>query len=57
MVPRAGEINAYDNADFVAALEATGKKHVVIAGILTDVCKSHSEPYAVLLSVGATALT
>lgn len=39
VIPRAGEINAYDNANFVTALEATGKKHVIVAGILTDVCK------------------
>lgn len=39
VVPRAGEINALDNPDFKAALEATGKKQVILAGILTDVCK------------------
>lgn len=39
VIPRSGEINAYDNANFVAALNATGKKHVILAGILTDVCE------------------
>ena len=37
-VKRNGEVNAWDNADFRAAVEATGKKQVIIAGITTDVC-------------------
>lgn len=37
-VARKGEINAWDNPDFVAAVEATGKKTLVIAGTLTSVC-------------------
>jgi len=35
---RPGQINAWDNADFVAAVEATGKKQLIIAGVVTDVC-------------------
>lgn len=37
-VARRGEINAWDNPDFVAAVEATGKKTLVIAGTITSVC-------------------
>lgn len=37
-VARKGEISAWDNADFVAAVEATGRKTLVIAGIWTSVC-------------------
>jgi nicotinamidase-related amidase len=37
-VPRKGEISAWDNADFVAAVEATGRKTLVIAGVWTSVC-------------------
>ncbi|KAJ7890674.1 Isochorismatase-like protein [Mycena olivaceomarginata] len=32
------EVNAWDNADFRAAVKATGKKQVILAGIVTDVC-------------------
>lgn len=37
-VARQGEISAWDNADFVAAVEATGRKTLVIAGVWTSVC-------------------
>ncbi|UHA73059.1 isochorismatase family protein [Paenibacillus sp. 481] len=37
-VPRNGEINAWDNPNFVKAVEATGKKTLIIAGTLTSVC-------------------
>lgn len=40
LVKRNGEVNAWDNADFRAAIEATGKKQIIVAGITTDVCKS-----------------
>lgn len=36
--PRPGQINAWDNADFVAAVEATGRRQLVIAGVVTEVC-------------------
>ncbi|KAI0340429.1 ycaC protein [Trametopsis cervina] len=38
LIKRNGEINAWDNADFKAAVQATGKKQVILAGITTDVC-------------------
>lgn len=37
-VARRGEINAWDNPDFVAAVQATGKKQLIIAGTITSVC-------------------
>ncbi len=37
-VARRGEVNAWDNADFVAAVEATGRKTLVMAGVWTSVC-------------------
>lgn len=37
-VARKGEINAWDNAEFVAAVKATGKKQLIIAGTITSVC-------------------
>lgn len=38
IVHRPGEINAFDNADFAAAVRATGRKKLLIAGISTEVC-------------------
>jgi hypothetical protein len=38
-VHRQGEVNAWDNADFRAAVRATGKKQLIIGGIVTEVCK------------------
>lgn len=37
-VARPGEINAWDNEDFVKAVEATGKKQLILCGIVTEVC-------------------
>ena len=37
-IARPGQINAWDNADFVEAVKATGKKQLIIAGVVTDVC-------------------
>jgi len=37
-VARKGEINAWDNPDFVGAVKATGKKQLIIAGTITSVC-------------------
>jgi hypothetical protein len=36
-IKRNGEVNAWDNKDFRAAVRATGKKQVIMAGIVTDV--------------------
>jgi nicotinamidase-related amidase len=37
-VPRKGEVNAWDNEDFVEAVRATGRKTLVMAGVWTSVC-------------------
>lgn len=37
-IARPGQINAWDNEDFLAAVEATGKKQLIIAGVVTEVC-------------------
>lgn len=37
-IARKGEINAWDNPDFVNAVKATGKKTLIIAGTITSVC-------------------
>ncbi|WP_323844879.1 isochorismatase family protein [Microbulbifer magnicolonia] len=37
-VARKGEINAWDNSDFVAAVKATGRSTLIIAGTITSVC-------------------
>ncbi|MFX8460948.1 isochorismatase family protein, partial [Acinetobacter baumannii] len=36
-IPRPGQINAWDNEDFVKAVKATGKKQLIIAGVVTEV--------------------
>lgn len=38
LISRPGQINAWDNAGFVAAIERTGRKKIVMSGITTDVC-------------------
>ena len=37
-VPRKGEVNAWDNDDFVKAVRATGRKTLIMAGVWTSVC-------------------
>jgi len=37
-VARKGEINAWNNPEFVAAVKATGRKTLIIAGTITSVC-------------------
>ncbi len=37
-VARKGEINAWDNPNFVAAVKATKRKTLIIAGTITSVC-------------------
>ncbi|MEM6333326.1 MAG: isochorismatase family protein [Planctomycetota bacterium] len=38
LVERTGQINAWDDPNFRAAVEATGRKKAVVSGITTDVC-------------------
>lgn len=37
-VKREGVVNAMDDPNFAAAVEATGRKNIVIAGVTNDVC-------------------
>jgi nicotinamidase-related amidase len=37
-IARPGQINAWDNEEFVKAVKATGRKQLIIAGIVTEVC-------------------
>ena len=37
-IARPGQINAWDNEDFVKAVKATGKKQLIIAGVVIEVC-------------------
>jgi nicotinamidase-related amidase len=37
-IARPGQINAWDNEDFLAAVKATGRKQLIIAGVVTEVC-------------------
>lgn len=39
LIQRQGEVNAWDNEEFRAAIKATGKSQIILAGIVTDVCK------------------
>jgi nicotinamidase-related amidase len=61
VVHRPGEINAWDNAEFVAAVKATGRKKMIIAGVSTEVCvaflalslvKAGHDAYAVIDASG-----
>jgi len=38
-VRRQGEVNAWDNEDFRKAVKATGKKQLIVGGIVTEVCE------------------
>ena len=37
-IARPGQINAWDNEDFLEAVKATGKKQLLVAGVVTEVC-------------------
>lgn len=37
-IARPGQINAWDNEDFVQAVKATGRRQLIIAGVVTEVC-------------------
>ncbi|MEQ5820822.1 isochorismate family cysteine hydrolase YcaC [Halomonas sp. SCS19] len=37
-IARPGQINAWDNEEFVAAIEKTGRKQLLIAGVVAEVC-------------------
>ena len=37
-IARPGQINAWDNDEFVKAVKATGRNQLIIAGVVTEVC-------------------
>lgn len=37
-IARPGQVNAWDNEEFVKAIKDTGKKQLLIAGVVTEVC-------------------
>jgi len=47
VIRRPGEIDAFDNAEFAAAVRATGRDQLIVAGISTDVCVSFAAMSAV----------
>lgn len=57
LIRRQGEVSAWDNPDFRAAIEATEKKQVIVAGITTDVCTTflalalRAEGYSVFANI------
>lgn len=38
VIRRPGQISAWDNEDFVAAVKATGRKNLIMAGVTMEVC-------------------
>lgn len=38
VIHRKGQISAWDDPDFVAAVEATGRKKLIMAGVTSDIC-------------------
>lgn len=59
-VARKGEVSAWDNDDFVKAVEATGRKTLVMAGVWTSVCvafpalQAQAEGYKVYAVIDAS---
>ena len=45
LIKREGEVNAWDNEDFRAAIKATNRTQIIIAGIVTDVCMCYPTFY------------
>ncbi|KAK4634737.1 putative hydrolase [Fulvia fulva] len=63
LIARQGEVDAWDNEEFRAAIKATGKSQVIVAGITTDVCTTflalslRAEGYSVWANVEASGTT
>lgn len=59
-IPRTGQINAWDNPEWVKAIESTKRKTLIIAGTLTSVCMAFpalsalTEGYKVFVVVDAS---
>lgn len=46
LIRRNGEVDAWDNDEFRAAVEAQNKSQIILAGITTDVCKFDNHLFA-----------
>ncbi|KAH6636209.1 isochorismatase [Chaetomium tenue] len=63
LIKREGEVNAWDNSDFRAAIKATNRTQIIIAGIVTDVCTAflarslRAEGYSVWANLEASGTT
>ncbi|KAI8812724.1 Isochorismatase-like protein [Cladochytrium replicatum] len=63
LIKRNGEVDAWDNEEFRAAIRATGRKQIIIAGIVTDVCTTflalslRAEGYSVWANIEASGTT
>ncbi|KAH6624360.1 isochorismatase [Chaetomium sp. MPI-SDFR-AT-0129] len=63
LIKRQGEVDAWDNSDFRAAIKATNRKQIIIAGIVTDVCTAflarslRAEGYSVWANIEASGTT
>ncbi|KAG9187756.1 hypothetical protein G6011_05627 [Alternaria panax] len=60
LIKRQGEVNAWDNAEFQAAIRAVNRTQIIVGGITTDVCTTflalslRSEGYSVFANVEAS---
>ncbi|KAK1756154.1 Isochorismatase-like protein [Echria macrotheca] len=63
LIMRQGEVDAWDNEEFRAAVRATGRTQIIIAGIVTDVCTAflarslRAEGYSVWANFEASGTT
>ncbi|KAL2200995.1 Isochorismatase-like protein [Corynascus similis CBS 632.67] len=63
LIKRQGEVDAWDNADFRAAIKATNRTQIILAGIVTDVCTAflarslRAEGYSVWANIEASGTT
>ncbi|PSR94390.1 isochorismatase [Coniella lustricola] len=63
LIMRQGEVDAWDNADFRAAVQAANKSQIIVAGLVTDVCTTflalslRAEGYSVWANIEASGTT
>ncbi|KAF4553214.1 Hypothetical protein D9617_7g029410 [Elsinoe fawcettii] len=63
LIRRQGEVNAWDNPEFRAAVQATNKSQIIVAGIVTDVCTAflalslRAEGYSVFANIEGSGTT
>ncbi|KAK5170412.1 uncharacterized protein LTR77_005000 [Saxophila tyrrhenica] len=63
LIQRHGEVDAWDNEEFREAVKSTGKKQIIVGGLVTDVCTAflalslRAEGYSVWANVEASGTT